>query len=408
MSVRQRTLYLMEHRYRTLARTLPKNWNTYDNFLKVVRNLDRTSSPGYPLCREATTIGRWLYGDEFEPKPERLATLWLMVQDVLGKKSEHLYKVFVKAEPHTLTKRQEGRWRLIIASSLPWQVAWAMAVDHMSEAFLQHFGENPIKYAYVQFGGGWKRRNADVERHQRYWCADKSSWDWLSPGWVYEDIRELRKRLTRGATAEWEDLIDFLYADAYENSHLLLPDGRIMRQLAPGFMKSGLRVTIQDNSFGQDFFHVATCVTLNLRVFDGDIDICGDDTQQVLPERPEKYLEVLQSFGCMVKHAVLSNEFMGHRLDGKGFYPLYTGKHVYNLLHQKDEFLPETLDSYLRIYACWPEMWSFYARIAGRLGVEYRSYHYYRYFADNPEALEGMTLKLVNYIDPVVGPALVM
>lgn len=398
----------MEKRYASLVARLDPAWNGYEAFLKVIDKLDRSSSPGYPLCRQATTVGDWLWGTELFPKPERLAELWLMTQDCLAGTYDHLFKVFVKQEPHTKVKASDKRWRLIIASALPMQVAWAMAVAHHAPLFLSTYGAHPIKFGYIQFGGGWKRRNAEIVAQRKLWCADKSSWDWLSPGWVYEDILELRKRLTRSSTVEWEETMDRLYADAYRDSALLLPDGTVYRQLESGFMKSGLRVTIEDNSFGQDFLHVATCLKLGILVRQHDIDICGDDTQQLQPERPQTYLETLQSFGCKVKHAAVANEFMGCRLSKEGYFPLYVGKHIYNLVRQRDEYLTQTLDSYLRIYAHWAPMFRFYACVADELGVPRKSLSYYQYFADNPEALEGVRLPWVGHLDPVESAAAVI
>lgn len=380
-------LYHMENVMSPCVRELPADWDTRENFDKCVRKLDRRSSPGWPLCREAVTIGKWLYpADTFEPDASRAEMLWQMVRQVFDGEYQHVFKVFIKPEAHKRDKALEGRWRLILASALPVQLAWHMACGHLERAFIQEQPHVPPAYAEVFFGGGWRRfRESCIQANIR-WATDKSAWDWNSPGWVYDTIRQLRIRLTRNETSRWLEVMGWLYKDAYVDSKVMLSTGHIYKQTKPGLMKSGLVVTISDNSLGQDIVDAAAQISVGQKP--SRKRVTGDDVLQEKPPRSAEYLERLQRYGCKVKCQEDKLEFMGFNLDEE-IRPIYPHKHMWNISHQKDEYLSTVLDAYCRLYAKQPSFQVFWQRVAQRLGVVVKSQAYYRYFMDNPRALKG-------------------
>lgn len=378
-------LHNLEKQFRLVGADLQTDWDSRSKFDMVLTQLDRQSSPGWPLMREASTIDKWLFlGNPF-PDPNRANALWSMVQDVFEGRYNHLYKVFIKAEPHPKAKADENRWRLIMMSSLPVQVAWHMTVGHLEDKFLQVY-YSPLMHGLVYFGGGWSRFRDYYRNKSLDWCADKSGWDWNSPGWVYHVCRELRKRLTRGATQRWERVLDLLYVDAYVNSRVILPDGTILEQMQPGLMKSGLVVTITDNGISQVGLHVLAEKKLGARRT--MLVATGDDTFQQAPLDSGEYVRALQSVGCVVKEYGPGTDFMGFEISADGFRPKYIAKHLETLKLQKDEFLAETLEGYLRIYVHDEEKFSFYKYVASKLGYSMPSRAYFLYFANNPDALE--------------------
>lgn len=347
--------------------------------------------------REATTIGDWLYpAKTLVPDPRRLESLWIQVKEVLSGDFDHLFKVFIKPEAHKVSKIQEGRWRIIAASALPVQVAWHMVVGHLERGFLESQPAIPSAYAESFFGGSWRRFRQFCVDKNLTWATDKSGWDWNSPGWVFEACCELRKRLTIGATPEWERALRLLYRDAYVDSRLLLSTGHIYKQDCPGLMKSGLVVTISDNSISQVLMDAAACLDRGERP--SLLKATGDDLLQRKPRRVDDYLKRLSKFGCVVKHHKDSIEFMGFDMND-AIRPIYPHKHLWNVLHQKDEFLPDTLDAYCRIYAKCPDFQVFWQRLAQKLGVTVSSPQYYAYFMDNPEAMYGLKLGSPSFKD---------
>lgn len=378
-------LHELEKQFRLVSTSLPSGWNSRRNFDRVLLELDKQSSPGWPLMRESPTIGGWLFGDRPFPIPRKADALWEMVQDVFAGTYNHIYKVFIKAEPHTCKKALEGRWRLIMMCSLPNQVAWHMAVGHLEDRFLDMY-RCPLAHSLVYFGGGWKRFRRFYQQHNLTWCADKSGWDWNSPGWVYVVCRELRKRLTTSSTPEWERVIDLLYDDAYFTSTLMLVDGTLVRQKTPGLMKSGLVVTIGDNGIAQVALHVRA--EHRMKVSRTMLIATGDDTFQQQPEDEQRYVANLASSGCIVKEYGRGQDFMGFEILSSGFYPKYFAKHVATLKYQRDTYMYETLESYLRIYAYDDLRSSFFRAWGEKLGYSFPSKQYFLYFAENPDALE--------------------
>lgn len=348
--------------------------------------LDRTSSPGYPLTNQAPTIGDWLFRGELEPDPIRAEMLWRMVNDVISGDFEHIYKVFVKQEPHKLKKCQEKRWRLIIAASLPVQVLNHMIFSDFQDQILKLTGAHPSAYGLVYGAGGWKRFRDYLERNSMNWCLDKSGWDINSPGWVYEVSYELIKRLCVDMTPSVSKVIDWLHNDGFKESKLLFACGRIVQQMFAGFMKSGQVLTIDLNSIAQVALHLLAC--LRSRQTIKPLKATGDDTIQKKADSPESYLEQLELAGCLVKESMTGYQFMGFDLTSRGPYPMYLGKHVTNLLYQKDENLQQTLDSYLLNYANILEAYTFYAKVAQNLGVPVRSRAYYLFMVNNAMATD--------------------
>lgn len=383
-----------------LARTrtyLPPNWNSRENFNRCLLLLDKQSSPGWPLCKEAPTIGQWLFKGGLFPDPIRSEMLWNMIQDFKKGTYEHFYKVFIKNEPHKVSKVQSEKWRLIMISSLPVQVYWHMAVNHLERSFLQTTGQTPLFHGFVYFGGGWRKFNHIRCVKRLDWCADKSGWDWSSPGWVYEACKELRKRLTNGATKEWEDAIDLLYEDAYVSSKILLPDGRVVQQQIPGLMKSGLVVTISDNGIAQLLLHRRA--ELRLGMLPSNFIATGDDTFQETPPDIKAYVSELQRGGCILKDYANGTDFMGFEFHQDGFTPKYVAKHIMNFIMQKDEFAKETLESYCLIYAYNKPMREFWRDVAAELNYCMPSVSYYEHFCGNPNALEGYSVARPKFLD---------
>lgn len=345
--------------------------------------LDRQSSPGWPYMRQATTIDGWLFKGGLYPDPIRAEELWVDVKRVLAGDYQHVWRVFLKCEPHAPKKVRENRWRMIIQSSLSVQVAVKMATAHLQEAVLRTTGSHPSAYGEVWYGGGWRRFRDVLVRLGMVWCVDKSAWDWNSPGWIYAIIRRLDSRLTQNPSDEWERFLDWAYRDTYENSVVMVGDG-LYKQLRPGLMKSGSYWTIDHNSKAQVVLDRAACFTLRRPC--GPIKATGDDTTQ--RKQDAEYLRVLQSYGCVVKEVVEDYEFMGNRFTPDGPSPLYGAKHLANVVRVADEDLPNVLDSYCRVYAANDLYFGLFRGIATRLGVPLKSRGYYRWFLNNPEAME--------------------
>lgn len=390
-------LYQLEKLY-SVVNWSCKGWDTRERFNQVLYSLDRTSSPGYPYLKTSPTIGGWLFRDQLEPDPSRAELLWRMVQDVIRGSFEHYYKVFIKQEPHLMRKALEKRWRLIIAASLPVQVLNHMIFRDFQSKTLETTGHHPSAYGLVYGAGGWKRFRDYLKQSKMNWCLDKSGWDVNSPGWVYDVCYELTKRLCVDYDSRLDPVLDWLKRDGYYESRLIFSDGRVVKQNFSGFMKSGQVLTIDFNSIAQLALHVLACLRSKQPLL--SIKATGDDTIQKKALNPEAYLYQLEKAGCVVKETVETYQFMGMELTERGPHPLYLGKHLCNLLYQKEENLMQTIDSYLLNYANIGEAFEFYSRLAAILGVTHRSKEYYQFMVNSPMALD-VRWSTPGFRDPV-------
>lgn len=355
-----------------MANAVPSDWNTREYFDKLLWTLDNSSSPGYPYQREAPTIGTWLRYADGEPDIRQVERLWYDTQMVMMGNYEHIYRAFVKDEPHKASKVTAGKWRLIVAASLPVQMAWRMLYYAQNDALNRCADKIPSKHGFVFCYGGWRRFLALAKSKGISVSRDISAWDVNAPGWVFEVTGKLRERWA-GVTSDWVDVHRRLYFDAFVNSKILFSNGLIVEQQFSGYMKSGLFNTITDNSLAMVAMHILACIRTRTRI--GHIFATGDDVVQESVN--DDYLSELERLGCRVKEVIPHLEFMGLSFRSGKPEPLYTAKHLVNFIC-KEGREEEVLDSYCRNYAesrhfvLWKE-------IAAQLGLHFPSKERYQF-----------------------------
>lgn len=370
----------MESMYAPTQTSLRPDWATRARFEELVRTLDNSSSPGWPYMREAPTIGKWLgVSPDGTPDPVQVERLWYDVGQVLAGQYEHIFRVFIKDEPHKISKIEAGKYRLIVASSLPMQMVWKMCLEEQNDELNKPY-RTPSAHGLAFCYGGWRRFMAACSTRGIKYSRDISAWDVNAPGWVFDVTKEVRKRLFRVVDNTWLRTMDMLYEDAFADSKLMFSAGVVVQQQFRGFMKSGLLVTISDNSLAMVAMHTLACLRSGMRI--GAIMATGDDVVQSLVS--DDYLQRLEESGCRVKEVLHKLEFMGTDFTSGKPEPLYFSKHVVTL-PLKREVLEQTLDAYARLYV-HSDKYRFWQAVAARLGVTLRSQHYYRFWYDSPLA----------------------
>lgn len=373
-------LGILEKAYKSASYHLPDDFLQYSHFESILNRLELNSSPGYPFSMEAPTIGTWLKHNGLEADEEQKLRLWHCVQDLLRMEEEEMiFNVFVKDEPHKKEKLDEGRCRLIMASPLHFQVLWHMLFDIGNDAEILESLHIPSQQG-VKLPNGewklyynlWKERGYDVG-------LDKRAWDWTVPGWKLELDLELRNRLAFGPQKQrWLELARWTYKRAFHDPVIMLSNGMLYKQLYPGLMKSGLVNTISTNSHLQVADHVLVCKRMGFPVFPLPV-ACGDDTLQ---RKEQVDVACYRSLGSNIKSASDGLEFVGHKFLDTGPEPLYLEKHLCNILHTKQELIPEVLDSMCRLYVN-SERYVIWERLAELLGVDHllmsRSYYHFWY-----------------------------
>lgn len=364
-ALQQRILYEMEKAYKPAVWVLPDDYLSRQAFERALTRLELSSSPGWPYMTEAPTNRDWLQTRGIEHSPFRVERLWHDVQLVFADRWDHVLRVFIKQEPHKESKVKENRWRLIMAASLPVQIAWHMLFDYGNDTEISKALDIPSQQGIKLPAGEWKHY-VRLWKSRGYDCGiDKSAWDWTAPSWALELDLELRYRLGRGTCmTQWRKAADLLWKHMFRESVLLLPTGHLYKQVTPGIMKSGCVNTISSNSHMQAMMHILSSLELGKPIQPLPV-CCGDDTLQCSWQVSD--LSVYEKYGVVVKSVTPGLEFVGHEFGPNGPQPLYLAKHISSFIHSKAPPL-DYLDSMCRLYAHSPYR-KFWELLALEMGV---------------------------------------
>ncbi|APG75784.1 hypothetical protein 2 [Hubei sobemo-like virus 42] len=379
-----RILYVMEQLYESV-RVDHYNWFCYDNFLKVVRCLEFSSSPGYGFSRTAPTIGGWLKFDGMNFDPQRLSELWHMVNVCYREPKLFSYwKVFIKREPHKTSKMENKRWRLIQCCPLDVQVLWHMLFAKSNELEANESMSIPSVQGMVLPFGGWKEHYNRWMKNKLFFGSDKTAWDWTASEWMIELDLELRRRLIH-TDDDWITQAAKVYENAFYDAHLILGDGRIYRQMYPGIIKSGCVNTISINSRCQVMLHLLYSFRKGISPYPMVVAV-GDDTLQAEEHAVDK--QMYERFGVVIKSVSETLEFLGREWNDDGPRPMYVSKHIFSLCYKNIELTPQILDALMREYVNEDSMFNFLTILTRELGFSsnVHSRDYYKYWMDNPDA----------------------
>lgn len=375
-------LQVCEESYSAARYALPSDWMTRAHFDRVCLNLDRTSTPGFPYCQEKPTIGEWLGWNDFEYDLERLDRLWDDMNAFLEGHLTSLYRVFVKQEPHKVSKKLQNRWRIIICPPLFEQVAWTMVFGTGNDKEIETVGLTPSMQGMKLSNGHWKQHFALFEQEGLTEGLDKCAWDWTAhKEWIDLDLM-LRHRLITSPSSvkdKWKRLAQMLYDRAFINPKLVLSDGRVFQQKEPGIMKSGCVNTISSNSHMQIFLHIFVALLLGYAVLPLPAAV-GDDT--LSNKKNTAPVTAYSTTGAIIKPLEDGLQFVGHDWGPLGPIPSYKSKHMYRFLEIAERDLPSFLESMVRIYACDTDFQEFWRLLANQYNVQLPSEDYIKFWYD--------------------------
>lgn len=310
---------------------------------KIVWN----SSPGFPhMLKYADNRSFFGLDASGNPNPLRVEEIWGLVQLHLADRFSDPIYLFVKPEPHKLSKM--GRKRLISSVSVIDQIIDHMLDDAYNEEVVAQSLFGAIKVGWTHLNGGWKVFPPGGL------SIDKTGWDWTMRYWLLCMCFEMRRLAckTQGKLYEkWLDVATWRFQELFKRPRFALPDGTEIRQRFPGVMKSGSVRTIVDNSLGQILLHERVVAEEDLETDDGDwLWAMGDDTYQSRPIDIKRYLERLSQY-CIIKEYNLNQEFAGNRFQAGGrIEPMYKGKHAYNLLYADPKIQADLATAYSLLY----------------------------------------------------------
>lgn len=325
---RTRILHVTKRFYRECRWRIPDDFLTRAHYERALEQLEWQSSPGYPYMNHGTTNAQYFcWGTENYPL--KVDEVWDIVQRRLKGEASDPIRLFIKPEPLKKKKLENKTYRLISSVSVVDQILDIMIFGDCNEALIANWYKIPNKAGWSPVGGGYR-----IMPRQQWMAIDKSKWDWSVKPWLLEMDLELRAAMCVNVSAKWLELASMRYVQLFGNPLFVTSGGVLLRQRKPGVMKSGCINTISSNSIMQTILHVTACLKLDIPV--GAIYTMGDDTLQQPVKNLQPYLDELSKY-CVVKHAVLRNEFAGFRYTGCHVEPLYKGKHAYKLLHMTSD-----------------------------------------------------------------------
>nr|QQO81417.1 RNA-dependent RNA polymerase [Soybean thrips sobemo-like virus 8] len=269
-------------------------------------------------------------------------------------------RVFIKDEPHSLKKIEEGRFRLIWTLSLVDRMVDLILFYPWSQVEVRNPMEVTAKAGWAPIPAGFSRMVDEFPQSESV-AVDKSSWDWTMPAWVISAYVDVKKYQCHG----WDELYDrYVWNRLVEvlgpQASVVLPDGTVWAQNSWGIMKSGWFLTLSLNSMAQEFQHVLACFRLGIEP--PPVWAMGDDILTRFKEVPPGYEGALESTGCVVKKVERSREFAGYDVVGDDVAtivvnPLYPDKHRHVLRHTPDGEIDDLLTCYCCMYALSDDRW---------------------------------------------------
>nr|QJI53805.1 MAG: hypothetical protein 2 [Solemoviridae sp.] len=331
-------------------------------FDKALKDLDPKASTGLSvMSRYGASVGVALGWDPVVGayNPQRVMVLRAVTRMRLRNPEQpDSILVFIKPEPHKVSKLRDGRLRLISAVSMVDTMVDRVMFGWLQRAVMRSVGHTPALVGWSPYGGGYRLLTSRYDGQQAL-CVDKSSWDWTVKGWLLKIVRDVIKRLAVGSPEWWEEWVDKRWEALFRDAVFEFRSGEKIKQPNWGVMKSGCYLTILINSICQCVLHSIACQRLQIEPHWQYFFCVGDDTLQRPVKDLEAYFAELSVLGARIKDFRVSDEieFCGHYMRGLEIKPAYSAKHVFKITHADSETLIPMLQAYQWAYAMHDSMW---------------------------------------------------
>lgn len=211
------------------------------------------SSPGYPLCDVNNSNEYWLNEEWTYTKfmtISLLKNIGSLAELPAGKRGEleNFVKVFIKNEPLSRKKVEQKRPRVIMGTSLVYQLASRVIYSNLLDAFVQSWKDTPIST-----GMGLSTPDQIREMYELLkdfdTSDDVSSWDWRMQHWLLSASVEVQLRVLAHFGASVFHLTVYGYLQALLASPVLAySDGELVVLDEDGLIASGRLDTADLNS----------------------------------------------------------------------------------------------------------------------------------------------------------------
>lgn len=334
-------------------------------FETLFDQLEMTSSPGFPYVWNGMATNEAIRANPAFYEQVRYGFIQLMSKLRNGERlPKPTVRLFVKTEPHKIEKIRDGRFRLIWAMPIEYQLIHRLFFGPSLAAELAHYHEIPSKGGMSNVRGGFHRLYKDLyDGSDNFADIDKSGWDMHAAWWTILMERDVRWSLCLNPNPIFKHCFDACY-ESLLISNIIFSDGTLLEQVEPGIVRSGSMITLSGNSRMQVLLKI-----LYLQEKHGGfvlgrdkIAAIGDDTLERMPKDFcgdfQKWLEQ-HGYKCKeIAHGPLAErEFCSHKFKFvRGAYvPIPTNwrKHAMSLCFKeksKTEFFADQLFSLMLEY----------------------------------------------------------
>lgn len=259
-------------------------------------------------------------------------------------------RVFIKEEPHKLSKLESGRLRLIMVLSLEDQMVDRIIFGGWVEDELLRVMDLPSKAGWSPLPFGFSQLNRAFP--DQVLATDCSSFDWTVPEWVISTYIRVKLAQCEFDPA-WHAAIVNRLRQVLGDAVIRLPGGERYQQALPGIMKSGWFLTISANSSFQFLINVLAWLRSHPRRPFPLIWTMGDDVLLEWKDSfsQEAFEQALSSTGIVVKRGSRNREFGGFHFLKDSVEPAYPAKHRFMLEHLSEDLAEVVCTSYMCLYS---------------------------------------------------------
>lgn len=358
--LRERILDITENLYtnaRWLARRVPhENAELLSVGQDILATLNKDASPGFPWIWMGVTINADILKSEQLAAQVCQAFALLMQKIVLSEELPlPMVRLFIKMEAHKHAKLRDGRYRLIWAYPVEYQMVHRFFLQSSITAEIENCESIPSKPGTSFVYGGTRRLYSWINDDSKTMLeADKSSWDMTVPESLQLMERDARWRLCLNPDQVGLEDFKFGFDQCYRTltqSNVIFSDGTILEQLVPGIVRSGGFITISGNSRMQVLLKVWFCIDSTNVYCDAShrLMAMGDDTIERMNGLDAKeYVDWMNRKGFSMKHANVGSlvglSFCSHvfrRVEGNIVcVPTNWPKHQFNLSIKQSSKVP--------------------------------------------------------------------
>lgn len=317
----------------------------------LIKDVEPSSSTGLPWKHHYPKCSSFVSDGVIKPPSDELfSAVSHRLCSLVGEVVSDPINCFIKQEPHTLRKMARKSWRIISGVGLTDNIVDRLLFGDFCDSVVSKAAEldGPVAAGFNIYQGGFLKLASKLSNPE---TSDKSSWDWTMQPWLVDMFKALFAKIY--GDHPYMPIVNNRLDALFKEAELRFRDISVKQNVA-GIMKSGFLGTIVFNSVAQLALHLVARLRSGKTLSCDGFYSVGDDVIQECEN--EAYWMELERLGCIVKERKTGYpaDFVGV-IFGNGIgVPMYPEKNLYNLLFAEPEFLPDTLDSYQRLYALSP------------------------------------------------------